>query len=645
VRRVDAAAVERKYGKRRTSIPNKERPVAQSRIRQWRRVARLLAVPLLAASVIAFLPAGPNHPKQAQAAWTPMSPVTVSFERTDPRTPVATAHLLATNDFHGNIDPPAGTSGLINNNPAGGVEYLATWIKRLRAQALQKTPNVWTVAAGDLIGASPLVSAAFHDEPTIEEMNSLGLQIASVGNHEFDEGVTELRRMQFGSCHPTDGCQDGDGFAGARFRYLAANVTNKSNGLPILLPIDIKFAGNVPVAFVGMTLKGTPSIVNPAGITTVDFRDEVVTANRYAQILGKIGIHSLVLLIHQGGSQQATPPALPDISSCANFVGDITPIVAGLRPEYGLVISGHTHQFYSCALPNSSGANSVVTSASSFGRMITDVSVTLDKRTRRFAAISAHNVIVENGVRNPDGTWATDAKGNFIRNPALVDADAKVIADKYRTAVAPLANRVVGRITADIVQAAGANGESPLGDVIADAQLAYTTQSGAQIALMNPGGIRTSLVRDNSPGGEALGEVTYGECFAVQPFNNLVVTQTFTGAQLTQVLEQQFIGFGGQTTQRILQVSAGFTYSYDTTKRAGDKVSNLVLNGTPIDAAATYRVTTNDFLANGGDGFTNLKAGTARATASGFDVDALVAYLGANSPVAPGPANRIQKVA
>jgi 5'-nucleotidase len=603
-------------------------------------MARLLVVPLLAASVVAFLPAGPNQPMPAQAAWTPMSPVTVSFEHTDARAPKASAHLLATNDFHGNIDPPSLSSGLINGNPAGGVEYLATWIKRLRAQALRETPNVWTVAAGDLIGASPLVSAAFHDEPTIEEMNSIGLQTASVGNHEFDEGVTELLRMQAGGCHPTDGCQDGDGFAGARFRYLAANVTRKSNGLPILLPIDIKFAGNVPVAFVGMTLKGTPSIVNPAGITTVDFRDEVVTANLYAQILGKIGIHSLVLLIHQGGSQQTTPPAVPDISSCANFAGDITPIVAGLRPEYGLVVSGHTHQFYSCALPNSSGATSVVTSASSFGRMITDVSVTVDKRTRRFATISAQNVIVENGVRNPDGTWAKDAGGNFIRNPALVDHDAKVIADKYRTAVAPLANRVVGRITADIVQTAGANGESPLGDVIADAQLEYTAPSGAQIALMNPGGIRTSLSSANSPGGE----VTYGECFAVQPFNNLVVTQTFTGAQLKDVLEQQFVGFGGQTSTKILQVSAGVTYSYNSTQPAGQKVSNLALNGTAIDPAATYRVTTNDFLANGGDGFTNLKLGTARATAPGFDIDALVAYLGAHSPVAPGPANRIQKV-
>jgi 5'-nucleotidase len=619
--------------------------MAQSRTRRRWRAARLLAVPSLAVAVVALLPTGPTGSRPAAANWTPMSPVSVTFGQPNEHADIARAHLLAFNDFHGNIDPPTGSSGVINGNPAGGVEYLAHWVKQLRSAGIQDARHVLTVASGDLIGASPLVSAAFHDEPAIEEMNALGLQLSSVGNHEFDEGVTELKRMQFGGCHPTDGCQDGDGFDGAEFGYLAANVTNKSDGQPILPALDIKMIEGVPVGFVGMTLEGTPTIVNPAGITTVDFRDEVATANQYAQLLGSIGIHSLVLLIHQGGSQQTTPPAVPDISSCANFAGDITPIVAGLDPDYSLVISGHTHQFYTCALPNSSGRTSVVTSASSFGRLITDVSVALDKTTHRFTQISAHNVLVQNGIPDGKGGWLKDDKGNFLRNPALVDDDAKVIADKYRAAVAPLANRVVGRITADIPQAAVASGESPLGDVIADGQLAYTASAGAQIAFMNPGGIRTSLTYANSPGGEAPGEVTFGECFAVQPFNNLVVTQTFTGAQLKDVLEQQFPGFGGQTTQRILQVSAGFTYSYSASAAPGQKVSNMALNGVPIDPAATYRLTTNDFLANGGDGFTNLTAGTGRVTAPGFDVDALVAYLGANSPVAPGPANRIVKLA
>jgi 5'-nucleotidase len=234
----------------------------------------------------------------------------------------------------------------------------------------------------------------------------------------------------------------------------------------------------------------------------------------------------------------------------------------------------------------------------------------------------------------------------FVRDPAKIDPDAKVIADKYRTAIAPIANKVVGSITADITNLVptGGTSETALGDVIADAQLAYTkAAAGAQIALMNPGGIRDSLIWAKSAGGEANGLVTYGECFSVQPFNNLVVTQTLTGAQVKAVLEQQFPGYNGQTVRRILQVSSGLTYTYDSTQLAGGRISDVKLNGVPIDPALTYRVTTNDFLANGGDGFTELSGGTARATAPGFDVDALVAYLGAG-PVSPGPMNRITKV-
>ena len=608
------------------------------------REPRLLAVPALAVAVVALLPAGPAATPAQAAPWTPLSPVSVTFPDGEHHRSSVKGHLIAFNDFHGNIDPPAGSGGLVNGNPAGGVEYLATYVKQLRAKAQKQSRNVYTVAAGDLIGASPLVSAAFHDEPAIEEMNSLGLQISSVGNHEYDEGVDELDRMQRGGCHPKDGCQDGDAFDGARFRYLAANVIQKDTGLPSMQPLDVRLVDGVLVAFVGMTLQGTPTIVNPAGIQTVRFDNEIATANRYADLLGRYaGIHALVLLIHQGGSQQTTQPAVPDVSGCENFAGEITGIVKGLRPEYGVVVSGHTHRFYTCALPNASGAKSVVTSAGSFGTVVTDLSFSLDHKTRRFAKAKAQNEIVFNGVRNPDGSWQKDAAGAFVRNPDLVDAPAKAIADKYRKAVAPLANKVVGKISSDITNAANAAGESPLGDVISDGMLAYTKSAGARIALMNPGGIRTSLSYANSAG-EAPGEVTYGECFAVQPFNNLVVTQTYTGAQLKEVLEQQFAGYGGQTVTRILQVSAGFTYSYDSTRPLGQRVSNLALSGTAIDPAGSYQVAMNDFLANGGDGFAGLTVGTGRVTSPWFDVDALVAYL-ATGPIAPGPANRITKLA
>jgi 5'-nucleotidase len=273
----------------------------------------------------------------------------------------------------------------------------------------------------------------------------------------------------------------------------------------------------------------------------------------------------------------------------------------------------------------------VVTSAGTNGQLVTDIDYSLDRRSGRFAEITAHNVIVQNGVPDGAGGWKKDAAGVYLKNPDTVDPDAKKIADKYRTAVAPIANKVVGSITADITRTNTAAGESPLGDVIADAQLARTVSSGAQLALMNPGGIRADFDAEASAGGEATGEITYGEAFTVQPFNNLVVTQTLTGAQIKDALEQQ--------------VSAGLTYTWSASAPLGSKISNLALNGTAIDPAASYQVTTNDFLANGGDGFSVLTGGSGRTTAPGFDVDALVAYLGANAPVAPGPANRITTVA
>ncbi|WP_020515411.1 bifunctional metallophosphatase/5'-nucleotidase [Paractinoplanes globisporus] len=608
---------------------------------------RHLAAPALALAVLTTLPAA--RPTLAPATTPPaeFKPVSVTYGGQHGHDQVVTGQFLSYNDFHGAIDPPSGSGAVVNasgtSTPAGGVEYLATYLKKLRAEAKSQGRQTITVGAGDLIGASPLVSAAFHDEPTIELMNQIGLQVSSVGNHEFDEGVDELIRIQRGGCHPVDGCQDGDPYRGAKFTYLAANTINNKTGLPILPPVDIKLVGGVPVGFIGMTLEGTAGIVNPAGIKNVHFADEIETANKWSNLLKLFGVKSQVLLLHEGGAQGSATPT-PGVSDCFNFSGPVVDIVKGLNPEIGLVVSGHTHRFYSCSLPNSKGT-SVVTSAGTNGQLITDIDYSIDKRSGRFSEITARNVIVENGVPDGAGGWLKDAKGVFLKNPDTVDAAAKKIADKYRTAVAPIANKIVGSITGDITRTNTAAGESALGDVIADAQLARTTSSGAQIALMNPGGIRADFDAEASAGGEAVGQVTYGEAFTVQPFNNLVVTQTLTGAQLKDVLEQQFVGYKGQTSTKILQVSNGLTYTWSASAALGSKVSNLSLNGTPIDPAANYQVTTNDFLANGGDGFTVLTGGTGRTTAPGFDVDALVAYLGANAPVAPGPANRISTIA
>jgi 5'-nucleotidase len=519
--------------------------------------------------------------------------------------------ILAVNDFHGNLEPPSGSSGRIGQINAGGVEFLATHINNLRAT----NRNTVVVSAGDMIGASPLISALFHDEPTIEAFNLIGLDYNAVGNHEFDEGKDELMRMQEGGCHPVDGCLDGDDFAGANFRFLAANVVREDNDKTLFPAYKIRSFQGAKIAFIGMTLKGTPTIVTPSGVAGLEFRDEADTVNALVPELQSKGVETIVVLIHEGGFPTG------GYNECPGISGPIVDIVERTDDEVDLFITGHTHQAYNCVIDGR-----VVTSAASFGRLVTDVDLTLDRASGEVTAISANNVIVTRDV--PKAAPLTE------------------LVDWYRSLSAPLANRVIGSITADITRDVNAAGESALGDVIADSQLAATVPDGfgnAVIAFMNPGGIRANLTFAQS-GGEGDGNVTYGEAFTVQPFGNSLVTMSLTGEQIDAVLEQQFNNPApGQN--RILQVSNGFTYSWSASAPAGSKVdpATIVLNGTPIDLGATYRVTVNNFLADGGDNFTALRNGTDRLGGD-VDLDALTKYFEANSPVPPGPQNRITQI-
>ena len=514
--------------------------------------------------------------------------------------------ILAVNDFHGNLEPPAGSSGRIGSVNAGGAEYLATHINNLRAL----NPNTVVVSAGDMIGASPLLSALFHDEPSIEAFNHIGLDFNAVGNHEFDEGVYELIRMQEGGCHPVDGCLDGDGFDGASFRYLAANVTWMKNDKPIFPAYKTRSFEGVHVAFIGMTLEGTPSIVTPSGISMLNFHDEADTVNALIPELKQKGIETIVVLIHEGGFPTG------GYNECPGISGPIVDIVNRLDPAVDVVISGHTHAAYNCVINNM-----LVTSAASFGRIVTDVDLTVDRSTGDVVSMAANNNIVTRDV----------SKDNFIT--ALIA--------KYNTIAAPLANRVIGSITANITRTNNAAGESALGDVIADAQLAATADpafGGAVVAFMNPGGIRADFNYAQS-GSEGDGNVTYGEAFTVQPFGNSLVTMTLTGTQIDTLLETQWV------VNRVLQVSNGFTYEWSLSAPVGNKVdiASIMINGAPIDPSGNYRVTVNSFLADGGDGFAVLVQGTNRLGGD-VDLDALEKYFVANSPVAPGPQNRIVQI-
>lgn len=531
-----------------------------------------------------------------------------------PRGDTVDVQILALNDFHGNLEPPAGSSGRIDGITAGGVEYLATYIDNLRAT----NPNTVVVSAGDLIGASPLISALFHDEPTIEAFNLIGLDYNAVGNHEFDEGAAELLRMQNGGCHPVDGCLDGDGFAGANFQFLAANVVTADKGKTLFPPYGIENFRGTKVAFIGMTLEGTPTIVTPSGVAGLTFLDEADTVNALVPELKRRGVETIIVLLHEGGTQAIGGTA----NSCTGLTGPIVDIVNRLDDEVDAVISGHTHQAYNCVIDGK-----LVTSASSFGRLVTDVNLTIDRKTGDVVEMSANNVIVTRDV--------------------AADGRLTQLITRYGTLAAPFANRIIGTITADISRTANAAGESALGDVIADSQLAATAPAGfgeAVIAFMNPGGIRADLIYANSTAGEAPGEVTYNEIFTVQPFGNSLVTMSLTGSQIDTLLEQQFANPApGQS--RILQVSNGFTYTWDADAPVGSKVdiNSIMLNGVPIDPNATYRVTVNSFLAEGGDNFFVLREGTDRLGGA-LDLDALEAYFAASGTVAPGPQNRITVV-
>lgn len=524
--------------------------------------------------------------------------------------------ILALNDFHGNLMPPTGSSGRVGTIDAGGVEYLATHINNLRLL----NRNTVVVSAGDMVGASPLLSALFHDEPTIEAFNLIGLDFNAVGNHEFDEGWRELVRLQEGGCHPVDGCLDGDGFAGAKFKFLAANVVHRDTGKTIFPAVQVKFFGGKPVAFIGMTLEGTPSIVTPSGISDLKFLDEAETVNNLVPLLKKKGVETIVVLVHEGGTQN---PSSSPINSCTGISGPIVDIVNNFDDEVDVVISGHTHQPYNCVIDGK-----LVTSAFSFGRLVTKIDLSIDRVSGEVVSMSADNRIVTRDV--PKASLLT----------ALIE--------RYNAIAAPLANRIIGSITADITRTNNAAGESALGDVIADAQLDATDDPGfgeAVVAFMNPGGIRADLTYASSAAGEGDGNVTYGEAFTVQPFGNSLVTMSLTGAQIDTLLEQQFNGCGAQNADRILQVSHGFSYSWSASGTPCNKVdaSTIMINGVVVDPNAVYRVTVNSFLADGGDNFAVLRDGTNRLGGD-VDVDAFEKYLAAFSPVAPGPQNRITRL-
>ncbi|TQM95329.1 2',3'-cyclic-nucleotide 2'-phosphodiesterase (5'-nucleotidase family) [Ornithinimicrobium humiphilum] len=522
--------------------------------------------------------------------------------------------LLSFNDYHGHIAVDG--DGVLSpeqdpeQNRVGGAVNLSTTLQMLRSRSYDE--QTLTVAAGDLIGGSTFVSGLFQDEPAVETLELAGLDISSVGNHEFDEGVDELLRMQHGGCHPELGCFEGDDnpYDGADFQWLAANVVDRESGETILPGTEVRTVDGVDVGFIGMTLEATPALVSPSGVASVEFLDEVETANAQAAALHAQGVESIVVLLHEGGYQTGT------YNECEGISGAVVEIAENLDPAIDAVITGHTHQPYICSIDDPAGNPRTVTSANQYARVVTETALTVSRSTGDVIRdrVRAENHLVLQSVKD---------------DPAM----AEVVA-KWEARAAVIGATVVGSTSEAITgDSSGNRGiETPMADLVADAILAATDgpdEGGAQISFMNVGGVRASL---------PAGDVTYAQAYAVLPFGNLLVSVDMTGAQIDEVLEQQYqpIPDRGSRPMLALGVSDGFTYTWDASQPQGSRASDLRLNGEPLDPDGVYRVSTLNFLQEGGDSFTAFTEGT-NLLGGPEDLAAFIAYLQANPGISAPP--------
>ncbi len=547
--------------------------------------------------------------------------------------------IIGFNDFHGHLDPPKAATEAFNaagekiRVPSGGVAYLASAIDSLRAG--QK--NTVVVAAGDLIGASPLSSSLFLDEPSVIAMNMLGLEFNAVGNHEFDRGTEELLRIQSGGCEKytaAEPCRIDRPFVGAKFRQLAAN-TIKADGQTLFAPFAIKTFGtgrnSVSVGFIGMTLKGTANLVSAGRIKGISFADEAETANALVPKLKAAGADVIVVLIHEGVSN----PGDINNSKCEGVAGSLTAILDRLDPAIDVVVSGHTHQAYVCDYGQLNKDRPILlTSAGTRGQIVTGIDLKIDPVSGKLLSKTAKNIIVQSEAFS----GARGAVSLVADVPAFTPrADLTALVTRYRDAAKADETRVVGSLVGPATREKIRSGESLMGNLIADAQMAATQSAetgGAQIAFMNPDGIRAEIV----PGAD--NKITFGSAFSAQPFGNQLIVKTLTGKQLKDVLEQQF---NNANWIRVLSPSAGFRFGYNLSKPVGQRVMFATLNGVPIEDEKPYRVAVSDFLSNGGDLFAGFIAGT-NPTVGPTDLEAFVAYVG-RTGVTPLPAlNRIENL-
>jgi 5'-nucleotidase len=507
--------------------------------------------------------------------------------------------ILATNDFHGRIQA---------NRAEAGAAVLAGAVKQLESE----NPNTVFTAAGDLIGASTFESFIAHDKPTIDALNAAGLDVSAVGNHEFDAGYDDLLHRVMA---PFDA--ETNPYGGAAWEYIGANVHKPGAPVSELLePTYVEEFGGVQVGFVGAVTEHLHELVSPSGIEGVTIEDVVTATNREADRLVAEGVDVVVLLVHEGAP--STDCASMDDDPSSEFGS----IVTGVNANVDAIVSGHTHLAYDCSFPVAEWAGRPVTerpvvSAGQYGMNLNKLVYTVDGATGEVQAKTQE-------ILSLAGNYAADAETQAIVDDAV--AEAEVLGAVELGDIAGPFNRA--RLASG---SENRGGESTLGNLVAEAQRWATRnpESGsAQIAFMNPGGLRADMVGNAESGYPA--PVTYKQAANVQPFANTLVNLDMTGAQVKEALEQQWQPEGASRPFLRLGASQGFTYTYDAARPAGDRITGMWLHGESLDPASTYSVTVNSFLASGGDNFPAFDVAPSLKQDTGkVDLSAMVDYMAA----------------
>jgi len=531
------------------------------------------------------------------SATTAVHPAGAAPENTVP------LRMIAFGDLHGSLLPPEGPrSEVVRSDgasvPAGGAAYLAAYIRQLRGQADHSV----LYSTGDTWGSSPLESAMFHDEPTVELLNDLDLTAAGLGNHEFDNGAAELRRLRDGGCHPEEGCRYGEAFDGADFPLLASNITTDT-GEPAALPYSVTYIDGIPVAAIGVMPSNTPDYVRADSIEGLHFGDEVDAVNRTADALDALGVRAMIVLYKGDLAETTTDP-------CDPVDGRARAVATSVSPLVDLIVTADGEGHFNCSFPDPLGTQRTVVQGASHGRILSVADLVIDRadrdvlrdRTVAFNQVVTHDITPDPGV------------SAFVER--AVDRSAET------------ARREVGHVAAPLTRDTTSSGESTLGNLVADAQLAAGEPHGAQLALMNIDGVRADLTAD----GDA---VSFGEAFAVHPFGNRLEIVDMTGAQIHAVLEQQFRSDSvGSSVERILAPSHTLHYTLDRLAPRGERIRDITVAGEPLDPDTVYSVVVNSFLSGGGDGFTVFAETRSRA-GLGYDLDALTTYLGRGTSERP----------